>query len=491
MSERDTKRLAALSSRSELAEKINWLRELGPRETGNSDHQRFVTWIADQLSSLGLTVRRDTFNFDRWSSAGSECSLTIRGTSAGDLTVPVASAYPYSGSTNPTGIAAPLHLVGYPYWWFGCRGKIAVIEVPHPAVPVNLLLDRVSQLPADATGFPDHYRHPGLSAYAFGPKFVLARLAGAVGVVAIWKGLTRAQAADQYVRFDLPYQHVPAVWVADEDSQHLVDHARRGAEATLVLNAPLQRASTDTVWTVVEGEITSESILVISHTDGVNAVEENGAIGILELARVFAQGPRAKRTIVLIFVTGHLRIPAVTDQSHAQATTAWLAAHPEWWSSKDGGPRAVAGLVIEHIGALANARRANEAVEPAPELIYATNAMMQKILKESWPGRQRGKALIAEPNGLFQIGEGEPLYKLGIPAIALASVPEYLLAVTKSDVVDVDLMQEQIATFARALCLIERTPAPLLGRAKRAGLLKKLSTLIQIAWTVARVQLRF
>ena len=91
----------------------------------------------------------------------------------------------------------------------------------------------------------------------------------------------------------------------------------------------------------------------------------------------------------------------------------------------------------------------------------------------------------------FRLGRGEPLYKLGIPAIALASVPEYLLAVTKSEVVDVDLMQEQIATFARALCVIERTPAPWLGRAKRAGLLKKLSTLIQIAWTVVRVQLRF
>jgi len=278
--------------------------------------------------------------------------------------------------------------------------------------------------------------------------------------------------------------------VADEDSQHLVDHARRGAQATLLLNAPLQRAATDTVWTVVEGEITSESILVISHTDGVNTVEETGAIGILELARMFARGPRRpERTIVFIFVTGHLRIPAVTDQSHSQATTAWLTAHPEWWSGKNGAPRAVAGLVLEHLGAVADMRGAPAGVDPAIELTYATNAMMQKILKESWPERRRGKALIAEPNGLFQIGEGEPLYKLGIPAIALASVPEYLLAVTKADVVDVDLMQEQIA-FARALCLIARTPAQLLGRAKRAGLLRKLRTLIQLASIIIRVRLR-
>jgi hypothetical protein len=239
----------------------------------------------------------------------------------------------------------------------------------------------------------------------------------------------------------------------------------------------------------VEGEITSESILVISHTDDVNAVEENGAIGILELARMFARGPRPERTIVFIFVTGHLRIPAVTAQSHSQATTAWLTAHPEWWSGKDGAPGTVAGLVLEHLGAVADMRGAPAGVDPAIELTYATNAMMQKILKESWPERRRGKALIAEPNGLFQIGEGEPLYKLGIPAIALASVPEYLLAVTKTDVVDVDLMQEQIATFARALCLIARTPARLLGRAKRTGLLRKLRTL-QLASIIVRVRLR-
>jgi hypothetical protein len=49
---------------------------------------------------------------------------------------------------------------------------------------------------------------------------------------------------------------------------------------------------------------------------------------------MFASGARPKRTLVFVFVTGHLRLPAVTG--HGQAATAWLTAHPEWWSGKNG-----------------------------------------------------------------------------------------------------------------------------------------------------------
>jgi len=496
VSDRDAQRLAALSSRADLAEDVSWLRECGPRETGSPEHTRFVNWIAGQLTSLGLPVERKSYPFNCWSVplTGSACSLTVHDAGGRNLTIPIASTYPYSGRTPPDGITAPLHLVRNPYWWFGCAGKIAVIEIPHPSVPVNVLLEDVGHLPADATGFPTTYQHPVLSAYAFGPMLSLAKRAGALGVVALWKGMSPAQAADQYVRFDLPYQEIPAVWVAGADGERLLERARKEHHATLTVAASLQGTSTDTVWTVVEGENTKESILVLTHTDGGNAVEENGAIGILQLARMFAAGPRPKRTLVFIFVTGHLHIPAVTvtkPVNRAQAATAWLKAHPQWWSGKDGAPRAVAGVVIEHLGALAHPRPApGDAVEPAIELTYATNGMMTKIVKESWAGRQRGKTLIAKPNGLFQIGEGDPLYQEGIPAIALISVPEYLLAATRADVVDIDLMHEQIGAFARALLLLEVAPAQLLGRAERAGFLQKFRSLIRLALLVVRVRLR-
>uniref|UniRef100_UPI000561EB48 hypothetical protein n=1 Tax=Microbacterium sp. B19 TaxID=96765 RepID=UPI000561EB48 len=105
-----------------------------------------------------------------------------------------------------------------------------------------------------------------------------------------------------------------------------------------------------TVWAVSSGSgiHADESVLVVTHSDGGNAVEENGFIGLLELARDAAETPH-DRTIVFVLVAGHLRIPAVT--AHGQATTAWLHAHPEWWSPAADGRTAVAGLVIEHLGA--------------------------------------------------------------------------------------------------------------------------------------------
>lgn len=488
MTEPSPERLTSLPSRAELLGKADWLRALGPRETASPAHVRFVDWISDELAALGRQVRRDAHTFDRWSVPDVGCALTVHDTSGGDLAIPVASAYPYSGRTGPVGVSGPLQLVRCGARWSGVAGKIAVIEVPHPSVPVRLLLDDVGHLPAGARGFPESYRHPVLSAKVFGPNLAAARAAGAIGVVAVWQGATAAQVAGQYVPFDLPYRDIPAVWVAGEHGQQLLDNARRGSRATLTLDATLSPASmVDTVWTVVEGETAAESILVVTHTDGGNAVEENGALGVLELVRLFTAGPRPERTLVFVFLGTHLRIPAVTD--HGLAMTAWLEAHPERWSGEGTAARAVAGLVIEHLGALVRARqRPGEPVEPEVELIYATNAVMADIVRKSWTGRQRGKALIARPT-LVHLGEGQPLYHKRIPAIALASVPAYLLEATTADVVDTDLMSEQIGSFARALLMLDGMPAYLLGRADRQGLVSKALQGIQLLVIYVRVRL--
>ena len=73
---------------------------------------------------------------------------------------------------------------------------------------------------ANDRDFPLTYSHPVLAATVFGPDLAAAKAAGAIGVVAVWKGLKAAQAKDQYVPFTLPYQDIPALWVAcDEGSK--------------------------------------------------------------------------------------------------------------------------------------------------------------------------------------------------------------------------------------------------------------------------------
>jgi hypothetical protein len=407
------------------------------------------------------------------SDPSSDCELKVAGQN-----VLVASAYPYSGVTGLEGVTGRLKLADCFPW--SMDGKIAVFDVPYPKVPIRLLVNDLKQL-GDGY-FRKTIAHPVLAATAFGPDLAAAKAAGAIGAVAVWRrdaawskdgNITRELAADQYVPFIFPYRDIPAVWVAGEkEGEQLLEDARRGAVASLKLNALLSPDTlTDTVWTVVKGEITNESILVVTHTDGVNVVEENGPIGVLELARMFADGPEPKRTLVFVFVTGHLRIPAVT--SYGQATTAWLTAHPEWWSGKNGAPRAVAGLVIEHLGA--------SAADGIPELAYTTNSTMRSVL-EKWEKANQTKrlAVIARPR-LLEIGEGEPLYQHGVPAISLASVPHYLLAGRRTNFVDPELMHEQIITFAEALLSLEIKSANEIGRIKRAPLLKTLSAWLRLA----------
>jgi len=471
-----------LSSSTDLEKRVAALIKLGSRETGSPPHVKFIDQIAGEITSLGLPVYRDSYRFDRWSVADRalDCELKVDG-----KPVKVASAYPYSGFTGPKALSGRLALAGcLP---FTMAGKIAVFAVPYPKVPIKLLIAEADKL---GTGrFPKTIAHPVLAATAFGPDLAAAKAAGAIGVVAVWRrdtawardaGMTPELAEDQYVPFTFPYRDIPAMWVAGEQGEQLLADARHGAPATLKLNAALAPGDlTDTVWTVVKGKVRNESILVVTHTDGVNAVEENGPIGVLELARMFAhEGEPPRRSLVFVFVTGHLRIPAVTR--HGQATTAWLNAHPEWWLGENDGPRAVAGLVIEHLGA--------RAADGIPELAYTTNSTMRKVL-ERWEKANptKGVTVIARPR-LLQIGEGEPLYQHGIPAISLASVPNYLLQTSKENFVDVELMRPQILTFAEALLSLDAKPASEIGGIEPFGLLKTLAAWLRLALFIARDQ---
>jgi len=464
-----------LSCSKQLATKVEELRGFHPRETGNNNHARFVKYIAKQLEGLGLVVNTDTLRFNRWELGC--CKLTVQGSG-----VDVASAYPYSGGTPSTGVTGPLQLFSWWHRWKDNTGKIAVIKVPNPSVPISLLLDDVGH-PANASdlrNFPRTYPHPVLSATVFGPDLAAAKAARTIGVVAVWKEkqLTAAQANAQYVPFTFPYQDIPAVWVAGKEGKQILDSARRRESATLTLDATVSReAPTHTVWAVVKGEVhPDETILVVTHTDGGNDVEENGAIGVLDLVRKFAS-ERPKRTLVFVFVTGHLR-SAIGNQ----ATTEWLNAHPERWSGKK---KAVAGLVIEHLGALETQRRSDGGqVEPAVQLIYATNSKMQDTLRNSWTEKM-GKVLIARPAWHVHFGEGEPLYKRGIPTIALASVPKYLLATNVDDHVDSELMYEQIGVLACALRALDDTPKEQLGRAELVSCTSKLRSFVQFLLFIA------
>ena len=104
---------------------------------------------------------------------------------------------------------------------------------------------------------------------------------------------------------------------------------------------------------MLEGENREEAVIINSHTDGTNCIEENGAIAMLSLIDCL-RGKKLKRTHIFVFVTGHFRLPMFKNPSGGgvQATSKWLSAHPDLWDGKGGHIKAVAGISIEHLGCM-------------------------------------------------------------------------------------------------------------------------------------------
>lgn len=451
-------------------QQIDRLRELGPRFSGNDAHRALIEDVATALRELGYDVHRDPHTFDGWDATSDQIGLQI-----GQQQIPLSSAWPYSGETGPEGVTGELVLVhGLRKNWRAAAGKIAVIEVQNLDVPARLLLDSWGgDLPFETVA------NPVIGSELAGTDLTKAREAGVLGVVALWRGLATAAAHGQYLPFTRDYQDLPAVWVPESARQDVLTAARNHATATLTLNAQTSPASMDTLWAVSPGTgpHANESVLVVTHSDGGNAVEENGHIGLITLARD-AAATGHDRTIVFVYTAGHLRIPAVTE--HGQATDAWLEAHRDLWSRDAGGLTAVAGLGIEHLGA----RRFT--TDPAtgqytadgtlePELLYATTPELADLVRQTWHGATEHASPV-KPGGLVHLGEGEPLYEAKIPAVALVTGPLYLLAELDDDLVDIGALTRQIDSFRRLQTHLAGTADPTsFGTVSLPGKPKKLT----------------
>jgi len=370
--------------------------------------------------------------------------------------------------------------------WALARNQIAVVEVNNRHMDFSLVVGTWD--PCEAWGPTANPLAPATMA---GLTLGLARRAGVRAVVFAWRGVSADNARGQYLPFTLGYQGIPAVFVAGAAADQVLGAASRRESAKLVLNASVCPASsTRTVWTVVEGtKHPDESLLVISHSDGPNNVEENGHLGLVALARDLVANP-PERTVVLVFTTGHLRIPALTK--HGQATTRWLEDHPDQWAGGPGQRQAVAGLAIEHLGAIEYADDpASGTYAPTgraePELLYATTRELMNIARAQWHGADPGPTRVSKPSALIHFGEGEPMYLKQVPGISLVTTPQYLLADNQSDFVDAELLARQVDSFARILRRMDTMPRGELGRvqlpspqAKAAAVAKIVASLIPI-----------
>ncbi|KAF2995322.1 hypothetical protein E8E13_000534 [Curvularia kusanoi] len=381
-----------------LDDEIQWSNDLRTRLTGSHTHDQLIDRVQHQLEDVGLKVETDTYTFDKWESEPNPDNIHF---SISGNDVAIASVFPYSGHTHDECLQAELMLLRGPlHFWGSAKGKIAVVPVSHRTIDMGSIVHTCSTLGA-----------LGLHR---------AAAAGVLGVVYAWEDTPPEEVKQQYTPFTLPYQEVPAVFVAGEAAEHSLSAAAAGKTARFKLTASIvKQQQTRTIWASIPGK--------------------NGHIALLNIAKDLVIN-QPKRTVVLVLVSGHLRIPAFT--SHGQATTRWLDDHPEMWKGGPGQKRAVFGLGLEHFGAREFSARtsATSALVPTgrnePELLYATTEETALICKEFWNISNPAERRISRPSALVYFGEAEPLMHKGIPTVALVTLPIYLLSLRQDDFVD-------------------------------------------------------
>lgn len=517
----------AMPGMPSVAEIWNWQQQLvgfGTRYTANPGHVQFVDWLCEQFAPIpGFSLYTDRLTFSRWLARDYSLSLTQPSSIGPSGPVPLTYYYPYSGTTSPAGVTGRLVDLGTyipaipgsagtgytPEFWAPAKGGIALVRTAPSTFPLASGQTATggyepgktsSQAAADYGRYAALLTNPAWQGIFSAIPLLDAKNAGVLGVVCAWTGMPDDEVANQYNPFITPYPSTsglpaagdpgcPAVWVGDATGHALSQSAASGqATATLVLTADITvGAATETIWGVLKGSgTTGESIIVNTHTDGPNATEENGGLGLLALARYFAGLPSRNRDLYFVLVTGHFQLPQFTrpipnavPEVGSDATSVWLTDHPDIY------PHAVAGVTVEHLGCtLWSNDPVTGAYGPTGGYDWGATYTMQRhgslaptnleeqaylaaVANVNQSGWANTPVATLRPGAVpVYLGEGAPLYAAGLGTVSLVPAPPYLLQAGDSthpelldlDKLDKNLIYAQILTFAQTIRTLDQAP---------------------------------
>lgn len=444
-----------LITKDEMLRQVEKMNSFGPRLTGNAAHKGFIEYLKNEIHSLGIETYSEPYFFNRWEEKRS--SLVIHD-ETGDKDVHISSVFPYSGETDENGITAELSLITDQRLGFlGLAGKIAVVKIDEMNfLPSTIAFHIRNRLPESAS-IPEKYNGPVATSFVNFPFLQNAKAAGCKAVVCVWDGMSDDMIEGQYLPFILDYQGLPCVWVNATDGQTVISAAKRHIQSTLTVEAEKEyNCSTETFYCILPGENKSEAILINTHTDGTNCIEENGPLAMLTMLKYFKE-KKLDRTLIFVFATGHFRLPnfKTVAGGGVQATSKWLASHTDLWDGKDGHIKAVACVSIEHLGSVMWKDRFGvyqKVGDVETELVYTGNDTLDRIYFECLEGREKVNTVTLRGHNFLHFGEGQPPFNCGIPEISLVTAPDCLTVISENDEMDkfdIDLMYEQTDTFLR------------------------------------------
>lgn len=444
-----------LPSSETLYEGIKQMNDLGPRFTGSDAHNAYIDWLKAEFEAAGCTIQQkpdDVYPFQRWLAEAWSLEL-LDGPNPGP--VPVASYYPYGGETPAGGIVGQLvyagkapepRITGDPTDVAGTFAAIRAYreefaawltavahDLPDAATGKgNILLVDVDAPPPltegeffSAFGAAEYYRWPGAEwqtrnfkrMWIAGFAAAGGNIGGALGAVYIVDG-SYAAAVGNYSPFGGSYQDFPALYV-DRDTGAMLRAA--SASKPLVrftMTASKVNTTSPNFVAVLPGKSSSGEVMIANtHTDGVNFVEENGGVALVNMARYFSNpSTRLDRTLVFSCVTGHFG-PDLPQ------TQGFVDNYPEYIDA------AAAGLTVEHFGCdewWDDSHGYRATGWPEGYAIYHAITPIAFPVIDSVAAS--GLIHEAVTKGVEYLGIGSQLEQAGVPAVSFIAGPNYLVA---------------------------------------------------------------
>jgi hypothetical protein len=246
--------------------------------------------------------------------------------------------------------------------------------------------------------------------------------AGAAGLIVTFDA-SPACAAGQYGPYGSAITGLPGLIVDRDTGADLRRYAQGLPKARLTLTASVTKSSTSQLVGILPGDGSTDEVMILNtHTDGMNFVEENGGVGLVHLARYFSRLPRSKRlkrTLVFSAVSGHFAGPALPQ------TRGFIDRHPDLVK------RAAASLTIEHLGSsewLDDARGYHPTGGPDMFVIWHSQTGIAGPVVDSMVANDLRHSRALRPAGDYMIAVGTAFNESGVPTVSSIVAPNYMVS---------------------------------------------------------------
>ncbi len=442
----------------------------GLRATGSPQHDAYIQSLATRLEQVGVKqLTSDAVPLNQWQPSRWKLEVPGRGS------VPVAAYIPYSGQTSAAGLEATLVPAAT-----GGVGGATSLPIPtgalSPPTASQVVLFDVVPHPLvmgvfDALDYGMPHHPPGYSpadvynrAWIAQPTTQLddlssAGFAGAIGIL----DLPAEAAQGMYMPYDGKLRNLPALFV-DRDTGALLRQVAAGAGTVrLTLEATVQAITTPNLFGVIPGR-SKELVILQSHTDGTNGVEDNGPEAIIAMAQYLARLPAGAlpRTVLVVLTTGHF---ADGDLG----TKAFVTRHHD-----DLIARSAAAVTLEHLGAMEWLPDATGGYQLTGKYEFGGSfaAPFQAYVDRMRAALQRARVTedrvmrpwVPTPGREQQLawpGDGEAFWTLGsLPSGNFITGPSYLLngGMPVAGMIDIRAMRRQSIAFLDLILELARMP---------------------------------